>query len=259
MDKLVKTVEHARSERTTVGRQQPGAMQAINLVPAQVINTSDVRAQGLRLSDKPLQNNASAIFIRQEAAAFDKPAGQQNSALAVTHPFAATDSIMPSMPDKPVQTLQANLPMQHPGWARAIGEQVVMIAKDTQEGNVHAQLRLDPPDMGPLRITLTISDGVAHASFMSAHPAVRSAMEQGMQQLAQAFAQSGLSLGNTHVGQDSSASQFGFAQGEHPSEHQQAHARADSAQPAAQLESGLPAGQHQTNSARAPGTVNTYA
>lgn len=92
------------------------------------------------------------------------------------------------------------VPVHHAQWGQAVSEQVVAWTKDMQSGDLKAELRLDPPDLGPLRIALTIADGVTSASFASAHASVRHALEQALPQLQAALADAGLSLGNAHVG-----------------------------------------------------------
>ena len=76
-----------------------------------------------------------------------------------------------------------------------------------------AELRLDPPDLGPLRVSLNLADGVASASFVSAHASVRQAIETALPQLQQALAQAGISLGQTSVGEQAAQQQFAQDQG----------------------------------------------
>ena len=76
-----------------------------------------------------------------------------------------------------------------------------------------AELRLDPPDLGPLRVSLNLADGVASASFVSAHASVRQAIETALPQLQQALAQAGISLGQTSVGEQAAQQQFAQNQG----------------------------------------------
>src|SRR3546814_884422 len=72
-----------------------------------------------------------------------------------------------------------------------------------------AELRLDPPELGPLRISINLSDNVAHAVFVSPHAAVRQTVENALPQLQQLLAQAGISLGQTSVS-DQGQSQQAF-------------------------------------------------
>lgn len=65
-----------------------------------------------------------------------------------------------------------------------------------------AQLHLNPPDLGPLQITLTIDHDQASAQFTSAHAQVREAIESAMPRLREMLADSGITLGNASVSAD---------------------------------------------------------
>ncbi|UYO94974.1 flagellar hook-length control protein FliK [Pollutimonas sp. M17] len=90
-------------------------------------------------------------------------------------------------------------PLQSPQWPAEFGRQFVSIAQGGHNMPHTAELRLDPPELGPLRITINISDNVAHAVFVSPHAGVRQAVENAMSQLQQSLAQAGISLGQTSV------------------------------------------------------------
>lgn len=94
-------------------------------------------------------------------------------------------------------------PLGTPQWGPALGRQMVLLGS-AEGGTIrHAELRLDPPDLGPLRVSLNLSGDQATAVFVSAHPAVRAAVEAALPQLQQALADAGIQLGNTSVGDHS--------------------------------------------------------
>jgi flagellar hook-length control protein FliK len=95
-------------------------------------------------------------------------------------------------------TLQA--PVGSPGWGDALGQKVVWMAG--QQTQV-AELHLNPPNLGPMEVRLTVSNDQISAMFVSHQPAVRDAIEAAMPRLREMFADSGLTLGNTTVGSDS--------------------------------------------------------
>ncbi|HYG43260.1 MAG TPA: flagellar hook-length control protein FliK, partial [Bordetella sp.] len=99
-----------------------------------------------------------------------------------------------------------------PAWGADLGRQLLILTHDATQGRQTAELRLDPPDLGPLRVTLSVNDGVASASFVSAHAAVRHAVEAALPQLQQALAQTGLSLGQASVGEHGAQSGFDMQQ-----------------------------------------------
>ena len=100
-------------------------------------------------------------------------------------------------------------PVQSPEWGAAMGRQMITLAQQAQGGIQSADIRLDPPELGPLRITLQMQDGMAHAMITSPHAQVRHALEQSLQQLQQQFAENGLTLSQADVG-DQNASHQAF-------------------------------------------------
>ena len=102
-------------------------------------------------------------------------------------------------------------------WNTDLGRQMVLLSNNAQTGNQTAELRLDPPNLGPLHVTINLSDGVASAAFVSAHAVVRQALESAMPQLQSAFEQAGLSLGQTSVGDQNTQSREQQASSSRPS------------------------------------------
>gem|GEM_PF-5511680 len=95
-------------------------------------------------------------------------------------------------------------------WGQVMMQQAVQMMAGGRQVQ-HAELRLNPPDLGALQVTLRIEDSVAQAWFASPHAAVREAVQAALPELAQQLQQAGLSLGDTQV--DSGQRQFapGFA------------------------------------------------
>jgi flagellar hook-length control protein FliK len=85
------------------------------------------------------------------------------------------------------------------GWDQGLGDKLVWMAGHGQQV---AELHLNPPDLGPLKITLTLNNDQASAQFVSAHLAVREAIETAMPRLRDMLADSGITLGNTSVSAD---------------------------------------------------------
>jgi flagellar hook-length control protein FliK len=98
-------------------------------------------------------------------------------------------------------------PLQSPQWGAEFGRQFVSLTQGAHNMPHTAELRLDPPELGPLRISINISDNVAHAVFTSPHAAVRQTVENSLPQLQQLLAQAGISLGQTSVNDQGQADQ----------------------------------------------------
>ena len=93
-----------------------------------------------------------------------------------------------------VATLDARVDTRD--WGQGLGERLVWMAHQKQQT---AELHLNPPDLGPLKITLTLNDDQASAQFVCAHATVREAIETAMPRLREMLADSGIALGNASV------------------------------------------------------------
>ena len=82
-------------------------------------------------------------------------------------------------------------------WGKALTQQMIHLAGTA--GRQTAELQLNPPGLGPLRVTLTMNDQLLQATFVSGHASVRSAVEAALPQLRTSLADNGISLGNTSV------------------------------------------------------------
>lgn len=177
------------------------------------VNATRTSAREPIAQPSALQQALAALSETGAREATDATPGEKVQASIPTEPFIFRESVATPSQQMPVfqQVLRdvsadvaprttLPVPVNHAQWGQALGEQMVSWAKDMRSGDLKAELRLDPPDLGPLRIALTISDGVASASFASAHASVRHALEQALPQLQAALADAGLALGNAHVG-----------------------------------------------------------
>lgn len=109
-----------------------------------------------------------------------------------------------------------------PQWPQALGQQMVRLST---QGNHTAELQLNPPDLGPLKIVLNVVNDQAQAQFVSPHASVRAAVEAALPQLRHAMADSGIQLGQTSVGAEQFAGQPGQGQQQAPQHRGQGFAQ----------------------------------
>lgn len=83
-----------------------------------------------------------------------------------------------------------------PGWDQALGQKVVWMVAGAQQS---ASLSLNPPDLGPLQVVLNVNNAQATATFVSAQPEVRQALETAMPKLREMLGDAGIQLGQTTV------------------------------------------------------------
>lgn len=95
-------------------------------------------------------------------------------------------------------------------WSKAMSQQMLRLST---QGNHTAELQLNPPDLGPLKVVLNVVNDQAQAQFVSPHAAVRAAVEAAMPHLRNALAENGIQLGQTSVGAEQQfAGQAGHGQ-----------------------------------------------
>ena len=82
-------------------------------------------------------------------------------------------------------------------WSQQFGEKIVWLTKSDQQS---AQININPPELGPVQITLNLNGDQAKMVFASPHPEVRQAIENALPQLKEMLSAAGISLGQTNVG-----------------------------------------------------------
>lgn len=136
----------------------------------------------------------------------DARTGQQGmpfETLPVT-PNAATPNVLAPASPAPARGPEAPLALPQvvggPNWGESLGHRVVWMARETQP---FAELRLNPPHLGPLEVRISVSQGEANAQFFSPHPQVREAVDAALPKLREMLADAGLTLIQAEVSQES--------------------------------------------------------
>ncbi|HUB90912.1 MAG TPA: flagellar hook-length control protein FliK [Dyella sp.] len=107
-------------------------------------------------------------------------------------------------------SLTTDAPVGSSGFAKELGQQITWLSgQDVKQ----AQIRLNPQDLGPLDVKVSVEHGRVDVSFVTQHPDTTAAVQQSLGQLHQMLGGQGLSLGHATVGQQSQQ-QFGGQQGQ---------------------------------------------
>ncbi|GAB4357208.1 MAG: hypothetical protein Kow0073_15120 [Immundisolibacter sp.] len=77
-----------------------------------------------------------------------------------------------------------------------LGERVLWLVR---EGMHEARLQLNPRELGPVEVRLSVGDGAAQVSFSAQHAGTAAAVQQSLPQLRDLLAQQGLHLGQAAV------------------------------------------------------------
>jgi len=180
------------------------------IIPAIAAQTQDTATGTATAIPSPA---AAAAANLAAAAAADAPAApmtKQEAAALLAEGADVRTAGLPAAPGHiaPVATAQAeaasrsvDTPVGNRGWDAEVGNHLVWMSGSQTS---RAELVLTPPQMGKIEISLTMSGDHATASFVSANPEVRAAIQDAMPRLREILADAGVTLGQTQVGAESS-------------------------------------------------------
>ncbi len=137
----------------------------------------------------------------KEAVAFEALELKQSALVSAHLPVASR--LEPSVSSAPAPapvSLPVDVKVGAQGWDAAFSQRVAWAA--TNQHQV-AELRLNPPNLGPVEVRITITNDQATASFVSSHASVRESIEAALPKLREMLAESGLTLGNVNVSSQS--------------------------------------------------------
>ena len=98
------------------------------------------------------------------------------------------------------QAVNLSTPVSAPDFAHQLGAQLSVLARD---GVQQAELHLNPADMGPVSVHITMDGTQAHIDFGADVATTRQVIEAGMPELASALADAGFTLAGGGVSQHS--------------------------------------------------------
>lgn len=141
----------------------------------------------------PRSDTANAAIL-----AGDTNPGNSGNTPAVATALAATanangTAMPPQQNEPPAITTHLN----HANWSHDLGNRVVWLAKNDQQV---AKIDINPPQLGPVQISISLNGDQASATFASPHPEVRQAIQDSLPQLREMLTNAGISLGQANVG-----------------------------------------------------------
>ena len=151
--------------------------------------------------------------LRQEGRG--KESGQAQTAdaspstLAMLMPANHLTETQPAAAQRPSTLIEA--PVGSPLFADETAQRVTWLAKN---GIEHAEIRVTPPDMGPIQVSIDMKQNEATINFTVHQTDTRVALEDSLHRLEEMLADSGISLAQANVGQrDAGQSQSGGQSG----------------------------------------------
>lgn len=166
-------------------------MQARALVAAEQASALNSAEKGALLTNEFSSRLATALESAGDKNANTLPAG------VVAQQPASVNAMQTAITAAPV--LPVEQPVGASGWGQEVGNRVVWMANRMES---RAELVLTPPQMGRVEVSLSISGDQASASFVSANPQVREALEAALPRLREILADAGIQLGQAQVGSE---------------------------------------------------------
>ncbi|MRD73072.1 hypothetical protein GH865_07405 [Rhodocyclus tenuis] len=149
---------------------------------------SDGEAAKLAASvlDKPLSEPLASKTAGNETQGLTNVAANHGA----THQNAVTNDT----------TTTVATPLRERAWGNDFAQKIVWLAGNDKQS---AQLTLNPPQMGPIEVSLNLSKDGATAVFVSPHAEVRDAIENALPKLREMLAGAGIELGQANVSSES--------------------------------------------------------
>ena len=203
-DGATATSEHQRAVHEmlqTLGRPQPEQRNVV----ANEASTQPNAGPGLfikpALNDaRPLQNENSHPTLTAEPPASTPTSAVPAFTLASLATPAAATPVANAM--QPVAQAALAPEVGTPAWQQALGQQ---LSTFTRNGIQHAELRLHPEHLGPLKVNLRLQHDLVQLHFVTDQQPVRAALEAAMPHLRTSLAESGIQLDQGSVGSDAPA------------------------------------------------------
>jgi flagellar hook-length control protein FliK len=109
--------------------------------------------------------------------------------------------LQPASQQQGPRVMALEVPMPQPNmsqskWNEAVGNRVLWMVNQNVQG---AELRLNPPHLGPLEIRVSMEGDRANVQFLAPHAATRDTLDAAIPRLREMFAENGVQLGDVDV------------------------------------------------------------
>ncbi len=174
--------------------------------PAAGVTKITAQSASLLQTNKDVPLNISTAFAAKVENLFAGNAADSESAEALTkivssHPAMQQSTVSSHAAMKP--QIPVNIHFGRPEWAGMVAERSAMMAAQSIK---FAELQLDPPELGPLQVKVSVNqDNQATVTFVSANAQVREALDQSANRLRELLQEQGVDLMNVDVSDHSSS------------------------------------------------------
>ncbi len=99
-------------------------------------------------------------------------------------------------------TLSVPVTVNSPNWGQAVAQRIAWLASN---GIQSAELKLNPPELGPVEVKISVSSDQTNINFSSQHASIREALELSVHRLREMLESNGLNLADVNVSDQSLA------------------------------------------------------
>ena len=230
--------EQPAADGAATGALRPRADAALATAAAAVAAQPETEADSAKFASLLTQERAEPAALKDSAAAvspLNAPVQQASLNIAQAAAGVATDRIAARVGT--------------PAWDNQVGQKIVWMVAGQEQS---ATLTLNPPDMGPMQVVLSVTNDQATVTFSANQLEVRQALENAMPKLREMMSESGIALGNATV--DAGTPDQRQAQGDQPGRSGGRAGASDTPVDVAEHQPGRP-----MRSGGLPGMVDTFA
>ena len=193
--KAIDTATSAKPNRPSL----PDAARPASTEGAPPASAAATLPAAIQSASQPVESRISQRSDTANAAilAGENHPGNSGNTPAFASALAATGASVNPTPATPNQPAPITTPLNEPSWPHDFGNRIVWLAKNDQQV---AQININPPQLGPVQISISLNGDLASATFTSPHPEVRQAINDSLPQLREMLSAAGISLGQANVG-----------------------------------------------------------
>lgn len=195
---IVETSQKAATHLTTEqimptikqdNEQQAIANTDINMV---MMPVSSTHIQSDQLTSQVINDKITSSILEKHTALIDpRSLATQDSANVVNALGHGIDKGVQAAPQQAI-----SVPLNNPQWNEDLNNRVMwMVQHDVQSANI----KINPPHLGPLEVQVSVNKDHVDVSFNSHHVLVKEALDASIPRLKEMMGNSGLQLGNANV------------------------------------------------------------
>jgi flagellar hook-length control protein FliK len=185
--------------------QSPSALSVVETLDEQThknsFSSDSAKSAAIQFQEDRLQKDAIAQGKSQHSEATsiqDDLAGSEGTTVSASEPstnkILSISSEHPRDTPKPAVNVLIQSYVGTEQWGREVRQKVVWMFGIGQQS---ATLTLNPPNLGPLHVSIKMQNNIAHTTFSTNDPSVRQALTDGLEQLGEMLSKRGLVLGTT--------------------------------------------------------------